>query len=155
MDPEARYEARLERSKPVLAEYRQWLAEKKRLALPAGPLGKAVSYSVKHWDGLCTFLENGEVELSNNDAENAIRPFAVGRGNWLFAKSQNGAKASALCYSIIETAKANGLVPFEYLKRLLETIPNIDTSDTNVLDLLLPWSDSLPNAVRLPADAAG
>jgi hypothetical protein len=143
-----RHKARLEKSKPVLDAYHEWLIEKKRLALPQGKLATAVNYSLKHWEGLCAFLADGEIELSNNDCENGIRPFAVGRGNWLFAKSQNGAKASAVCYSIIETAKANGLSPFHYLKYLFEMLPNIDTADADVIDALLPWSESLPDEVR-------
>jgi transposase len=149
LTPEQRREARLENTKPVLNAYNAWLIEKKRLALPQGKLATAVNYSLKHWDSLCTFLDDGEIELSNNDCENGIRPFAVGRGNWLFAKSQNGAKASAICYSIIETAKANDLIPFEYLKHLLTMIPNINTGDTAEIDALLPWSESLLTKVRL------
>jgi transposase len=122
MTPEKRYEARLEKTKPVLDAYRAWLTDKTRIALPKGKLAGAVNYSLKHWDKLCTFLKDGEIEISNNDAENAIRPFALGRKNWLFAKSQNGAKASATVYSIIETAKANGLAPFRYLKYLFERL---------------------------------
>jgi hypothetical protein len=115
---------------------------------PQGKLASAVNYSLKHWDKLCTFLKNGEIELSNNDCENGIRPFAVGRGNWLFAKSQAGAKASAIVYSIIETAKANSLAPFFYLKYLFERLPNINVTDISALDSLLPWSESLPDEVR-------
>jgi transposase len=149
MTPERRFSERLEKSKPVVDAYHEWLLEKKKLSLPQGKLGKAVNYSLKHWEGLCTFLEDGEIELSNNDCENAIRPFAVGRGNWLFAKSQSGATASAVCYSIIETAKANRLSPFHYLKFLFEILPNINPDDQTVLDALLPWSESLPQEVRV------
>jgi len=150
MTPAQRQEARMETTKPVLDAYYEWLVEKKRLSLPKGKLAGAVNYSLKHWDKLCAFLENGEVELSNNDAENHIRPFALGRSNWLFAKSQNGAQASAVCYSIIETAKANGLSPFHYLKYLLEVLPNMDIADTDAIDSLLPWSASLPDEVKVP-----
>jgi len=150
LTPAQRFEARLEKTKPVLDAYYEWLAEKKRLSLPKGKLAGAVNYSFKHWGKLCTFLENGEIELSNNDCENGIRPFALGRNNWLFAKSQNGAKSSAICYSIIETAKANGLSPFHYLKYLFEMLPNINTSDISAVDALLPWSASLPDGVEIP-----
>jgi len=147
--PEQRYAARQEDIKPILDKYHAWLTEKKKLSLPKGKLATAVNYSLKHWDKLQTFLENGEIECSNNDAENSIRPFAVGRGNWLFAKSQNGAKASAISYSIIETAKANSLSPYHYLKYLFEKIPNIDVFDETQIDALLPWSESLPDEVRV------
>jgi len=148
MDPDERCKARLLYSKPVLDEYYSWLLEQKKIGLPQGKLGGAVNYSFKHWAKLCAFLNNGEIEISNNDCENGIRPFAVGRGNWLFAKSQNGAKSSAMVYSIIETAKVNGLAPFAYLKFLFEKLPNINVADKQALDMLLPWSDSLPDEVR-------
>jgi transposase len=151
MTPDERYAARLEKSKPALAAYKKWLDERKRAALPRGKLGKAVNYSLNQWDKLKTFLEDGEIELSNNRAENGIRPFAVGRKNWLFSKTPNGAKASAVVYSIIETAKANGLTPFFYLKFLLERLPNIAAGDTDALDALMPWADDLPNEVKNPA----
>jgi hypothetical protein len=143
-----RFLARLEKTKPVLDAYHAWLTEKTKVALPQGKLAKAVNYSLKHWNKLCAFLNNGEIEISNNDAENAIRPFALGRRNWLFAKSPGGANASATVYSIIETAKANGLIPFYYLKHLFEMLPNINASDTAAIDALLPWSVTLPGAVK-------
>jgi transposase len=149
MTPGQRHGARLEKTKPIMDAYHAWLIEKKKLSLPQGKLGGAVNYSLKHWDKLCTFLEDGEIELSNNDAENAVRPFAVGRGNWLFAKSVDGAKASAICYSVIETAKANDLSPFHYLKYLLGQLPNVDVRDETALDTLLPWSEALPDEARL------
>jgi len=94
------------------------------------------------------FLEDGRVSVDNNHAERAIRPFVVGRKNWLFAKSPKGASASATCYSIIETAKANHLKPFQYLTYLFELLPNIDMADEEALDQLMPWSDSLPGNLR-------
>jgi transposase len=155
LTPVARFDARLEETKPVLDAYHAWLEEKTRIALPQGKLAKAVNYSLKHWDRLCAFLEDGEIEISNNDAENAIRPFAPGRRNWLFAKSQSGAKASATVYSIIETAKANGLIPFYCLKHLFEMLPNINASDPAAVDTLLPWSKSLPDEVKSAGKSAG
>jgi transposase len=149
MTADQRYEARLKRTQPILDAYHAWLLEKKKLSLPQGKLAKAVNYSLKHWDTLCAFMKDGEIEISNNDAENAVRPFAVGRRNWLFSKTPNGATSSAIIYSIIETAKANGLIPFEYIEFLLATIPNINVTDTDALDALLPWSESLPENVRL------
>jgi len=90
---------------------------------------------------------DGRLELDNNRSERSIKPFVIGRKNWLFANTPNGAKASATIYSIIETAKENGLNPFEYIKYLLEQLPNITTSQ---LDNLLPWSPSLPEYVKMP-----
>lgn len=91
------------------------------------------------------------IELSNNRAERAIKPFVVGRKNWLFNKSPHGAAASAIIYSIVETAKANHLSPFHYLEYLFEKLPNIDISDPNQIDELLPWSDSIPDYCKVPS----
>jgi hypothetical protein len=90
---------------------------------------------------------DGRCELSNNRIENSVRPFAVGRKNWLFCNTVKGAKASAVVYSIIETAKANGLKPFEYLEFLFESLPN---STFSAIDSFLPWGDGVPVHCRMP-----
>ncbi|SHI06177.1 transposase domain-containing protein, partial [Sporanaerobacter acetigenes] len=87
---------------------------------------------------------------SNNRAERAIKPFVIGRKNFLFSKSPKGAQASAVVYSIIETAKANNLNPFYYLTYLFEKLPNIDLDNLEELDNLLPWSDSIPQECKVP-----
>ena len=89
------------------------------------------------------FLEDGRLELSNNSAERAIRPFVVGRKGWLFCNAPRGAKASATIYSIVETAKENGLNPYTYLEYLFEEMPNMDISDPQNLERLLPWSKAV------------
>lgn len=97
------------------------------------------------------FLDNGLIPIDNSASERAIRPFTVGRKNWQLIDTLNGAKASAIIYSIVETAKANNLKPYEYLKHLLTEIPQrLDqkTSECS-LDDLLPWSDSIPDCCRL------
>ena len=81
-------------------------------------------------------------------AERAIKPFVLGRKNFLFAKSPKGATASGICYSIIETAKANGLIPYQYLNYLFEMLPNIDLDNHVDLDACLPWSETLPEIVK-------
>ncbi|SHJ14537.1 Transposase IS66 family protein [Desulfofundulus thermosubterraneus DSM 16057] len=93
-------------------------------------------------------MQDGRLELDNNRSERSIKPFVIGRKNWLFANTPRGARASAITYSIIETAKENGLNPFQYLSYLFERLPNLDPTDGNALDQLLPWSDSLPPACR-------
>jgi len=90
---------------------------------------------------------DGRLELSNNRAERSVKPFVIGRKNWLFATTQDGARASSIVYSIVETAKENGLRPFQYIQYLLETLPN---STTGNLEVLLPWSDKLPPECYLP-----
>jgi len=97
------------------------------------------------------FLENvfldGRLELSNNRCERAVKPFVMGRKAWLFSNTPGGAAASSIIYSIVETAKANGLHPYNYIKYLLETLPNTTTDN---LDALLPWSASLPEDCTAP-----
>lgn len=92
-------------------------------------------------DGLTCYLQDGHCDVSNNTAENSIRPFTVGRKNWLFSNSPKGAKASAIVYSLIETAKANDLDPERYLKYLFEKLPNTaNFKDSETLDQYLPWA---------------
>jgi len=130
-----RYEKRLQSSKPVLAELFAWAASCK--AVPKSPVGKAVHYALSQRKYLENYLLDGRLEISNNRAERSIKPFVIGRKNWLFANTPRGARASAVIYSIIETAKENGLKPYDYLKTLLGTMPK---TSANQLDLLLPWS---------------
>ena len=96
--------------------------------------------------------------MENNTAENAVRPFCIGKKNWLMSDTVNGAKSSAIIYSIVETAKANDLKPYEYMKYLLEEIPkrlNDTYTDLSFVDNLLPWSDTLPGKCRkLPSNTA-
>ena len=98
---------------------KKWLDKSLLHVPPKMALGKALVYLHNQWDRLIGYLEDGTYPIDNNLAENAIRPFAVGRKNWLFANSQAGAKASANLYSLIQTAKAYGLNPYDYLKQVL------------------------------------
>ena len=104
---------------------------------PKTALGKALQYLQNQWDYLVGYLADGTYPIDNNLAETARRPFVVGRKNWLFANSQSGAKASANLYSLIQTAKANGLNPYEYLKQIFTELPNATTVDA--IETLLPW----------------
>lgn len=134
-----RFEKRLQRSKPVAEEFFSWADSIN--ALPKAAIGKAVHYALKQRRYLENIFLDGRLELSNNRAERSIKPFVIGRKNWLFCNSQRGAKSSSIIYSVIETAKENGLKPFEYLKFLFETLPN---STTSSLDSLLPWGSAIP-----------
>lgn len=149
MTPDARKSARLNVSKPVLDEFRDWLEYQKPRVIPKSLLGKAVTYCINQWPKLNTFLEDGRLELDNNRAERAIKRFVMGRKAWLFANTQAGARASAIIYSIVETAKENGLKPLNYLTYLFKQLPNMNTTDQAALDALLPWSPSLPETCRL------
>jgi len=115
--------------------------------LPKSAIGIPVNYALGQRKWLMNVYLDGRLELSNNRAENAIRPFVVGRKNWLFCNSVKGAKASAVIYSIIETAKSNGLKPFDYLKFLFDTILNTTMGN---LDFLLPWGEAMPDFCRMP-----
>ncbi|APC08156.1 transposase IS66 family protein [Moorella thermoacetica] len=89
------------------------------------------------------------MELDNNRSERSIKPFVIGRKNWLFTNTPRGTRASAITYSIVEMAKENGLNPFHYLSYLFEKLPNLDSHDEDTLDQLLPWSVSLPSVCRV------
>jgi len=128
-------------AQPVLDELKQWL-DKNQPRVPKNSLTyKAMQYTLNQWELLTGYCENGKSHISNVLAENAIRPFAVGRKNWLFADTPRGAKASATIYSLIETAKANGLEPFAYLHYVLLNIGNAKTVDD--IEGLLPWNTGL------------
>ena len=92
-------------------------------------LGKAIGYTLNQWHRLIQYVEDGWAGLDNNVVENALRPFVIGRKNWLFSCTPEGANASACLYSLIETAKANGLEPYWYLKYLFENLPEAMTAD--------------------------
>ena len=95
-------------------------------------------------------LEDGRLELDNNLAERTVKPFVIGRKNWLFSQSPQGANASCVIYSIVETAKLNNLIPYEYMKYLLEQMPGLKLKDEN-LQRLMPWSTQLPTYIKNPA----
>ena len=133
----ARYEARLEKSKPVVDEFYAWCRSLD--VMPRTGMGKAVGYAQDQRFWLEHFLLDGRLEISNHRAENAIRPFTLGRKNWLFANTVKGAQTTAVLYSLIETAKANDINPYDYLTHVFKTAPNSDFS-TNpaTLESLLP-----------------
>jgi transposase len=109
---------RQEKSKPLLDEFKDWLETKKPLIPPKGLLGQAISYTLANWEKLINYIEDGRLRPDNNLVVNAIRPFVIGRKNWLFAGSPDGAKASATFFSVFETAKASSLEPYSYLRHI-------------------------------------
>lgn len=151
LSPEERYEKRLEKTNPVLEEFLSWLKTKEKEVLPKTSLGKSISYCLRQWIKLTAFMKDGRIEIDNNRAERAIKPFVIGRKNFLFSKSPKGAQASAITYSVIETVKANNLNTSYYLTYLFERLPNIDLDNMDELDQLLPWSDSIPESCRIPS----
>lgn len=139
LSQEDRYTKRLELEKPVWDAYLAWL--QKVNPLPQSSLGKAVGYSKNQWEYLQNYMLDGRCEISNNRAERSIKPFVIGRKNFLFANTPRGATASAITYSIIETAKANNLNPFEYLKYIFESLPNINFKERpELLENYMPWA---------------
>jgi len=118
------YEERQKYGKPMLNDFKEWLDDVSPKTPPKGLLGKAISYTLGQWGRLVRYLEDGRLRPDNNLAENAIRPFVVGRKNWLFSGHPRGARASAALYSLIETAKANDLEPYSYLRFLFERLPH-------------------------------
>ncbi|MCX6359188.1 MAG: transposase, partial [Armatimonadetes bacterium] len=133
-------------------EVRQWLDQTARQASPKLLLGSALTYCLNQWPNLCRFLEDGRLEIDNNRSERSIKPFVIGRKNWLFANTPKGATTSAVIYSIVETAKENGLNPAAYLQHLFEQLPNIDIHDPRQLDQLLPWSEVVKERCAAPAN---
>jgi len=121
-----RYQLRKERSVPLLKQFREWLDDIAPKTPPQGLLGKAISYALNQWERLERYTQSGLLRPDNNLAENAIRPFVVGRKNWLFSATPEGATASAAIYSLIETAKANGFEPYRYLRYMFERLPLVD-----------------------------
>ena len=126
-----------------------WLKQKETSVLPKSSFGGAITYCLNQWNKLTAFLKDGRLEIDNNRSERSIKPFVIGRKNWLFSNTPRGATASATIYSIIETAKENGLNPFTYLQYLFEKLPNINLKDQGAMDELLPWASTLPPECRL------
>lgn len=141
MSPEQRYNLRQQLSKPLMAEFKQWLDEHYPTVPPKSSLGKAFAYTLKFWDGLCEFLNDGRLEADNNLTEQEIKPFVIARKNFLFCSSVKGAEALCLHFSLIRTAKRHGLDPYRYYQRILESIPHCQTVED--YEALLPWNIDL------------
>lgn len=144
LNAKERLEIRQKDSQPVLDAYLAWLQEQKEIIAPQSATDKAITYSLNQWHKLTTFMKDGRIEIDNNRAERSIKPFVIGRKNWLFAVSTNGAKSSAIAYSLVEKAKENGLNPFFYLQFLFEELPQLDMTAELNIDHLMPWSKDLP-----------
>ena len=150
---EERFDARLEQSKPILDEIRTWLNDALIKCSTQSATGMALGYLDRQWETLTTFLKDGRLMIDNNFTENKIRPFAVGRKNWLFSATTKGAESSSVLYSLIETAKANDLDVYDYIHWLLVNFPAAQTVDDfenllphNAKKLMKP-SDSLQPAL--------
>ena len=138
LNPAQIKELRLKKSKKIVEKIKKLIDKHTEIVPPTSTLGKAIAYTLNEWPKLTVFLKNGRIPIDNNLVENAIRPFVVGRKNWLFSGSPRGAAASAGLYSIIETAKANDMEPFWYLLHLFENLPKAKTPAD--YDALLPFN---------------
>ena len=141
LDDDQRYEQRQKIAIPRLIKIKQWLDTKQLKVAPDTLIRKAINYLINQWDHLIRYCEHGQLRISNVLAENAIRPFAVGRRAWLFSDTPEGANASATMFSLIETAKANGIEPYIYLHHVIEHIAAADNDEA--LDALMPWNMKL------------
>ena len=146
-----RYEMRQENLKPLLEKFITFVEEEIGNALEQSAFGKALKYANTCLPNMKNVLEDGSLEIDNNAAERAIKPFVIGRKNWLFSNTSKGAKASATLYSIIETAKANNLVAERYLKYLFDKLTGIDDISTIEIEDLMPWSSDLPEYIKNPS----
>ena len=143
--PEERLRVRQAESLPLVAALREWLDRALPAVVPQSLTGKAVAYLDAQWLKLVRVFDYGFVPLDTNLVENAVRPFAVGRKNWLFAETVGGAEASANLYSVVETAKANRLEPWAYLQHVFAELPKARSFDD--VDALLPDRVQLNDAV--------
>lgn len=148
LTPEERYEKRLKQEKPVLDALLSWANEMQAKTAPKSALGKAIHYLLEQWPYLTRYLEDGRLELSNNRAERSIKPFVMGRKNWLFANTPGGAQASAVIYSLIETAKENGLDPYRYLLWILQNAPQLSETDAAWAEQFTPAN--APQECKIP-----
>jgi len=151
LNAEERLNQRQIKVKPLVGTYFEWIRKQvsSGVSLPKGKTMDGLNYSLNHEEQLQVFLSDGNVPIDNSASERAIRPFCIGKKNWVLINSIKGAEASALAYSIAESAKANNLRPYMYYKILLEKLPNLmddkGNIDTLALDDLMPWSENLPD----------
>lgn len=133
-----RYQERQSKTRPLLKAFKAWLDKSVTQVPPKSKLGAAIHYCLNQWEKLRRVVDDGRLSLDNNRAERSVRPFTVGRNNWLFSNTHNGARASAVLYSLIETAKANDCEPYDYLEYVLRELPKLKCDDDH--RHLLPWN---------------
>lgn len=144
-----RYKIRLEKSSSIIEEFIKYVDIELESALPRSPLGQALEYSKKLLPSFRIFLTDGSLEIDNNGSERAIKPFVIGRKNWLMCNTPKGARSSAAIYSVVETAKANGLVVESYLVYLMDMLCNLENKNTDTLLKYMPWFKELPEELKL------
>jgi transposase len=146
--PEERREIRQERSRPRVEALGAWLREQHARLSPHGKVAKAIAYSLNAWDALCRFLDDGQLCMTNNAAERALRCIAVGRNNWTFAGSDAGGRRAAAIYTLIETAKLNDVDPQAWLA---DVLARLQDHPARRIPELLPWNRKLQQQQRAAA----
>ena len=148
LSDEEKIKERQEKSAPILKKFYEWVYSTNEKYVTNSKLQKALTYAINQKENLSKFLEDGRIPLTNSKAERAVRPFAVHRKNWLFADSQDGARANAIFYSLIESAKANNLNIYKYINYLLDVLPQLEDVQTEEdIEKYLPWSKELPKDI--------
>ena len=136
--------------KPLVDDFFVWIKEQTKKTIANDSLKSALNYAANQEKYLRVFLEDAQIPLDNNDAERSIKQFCVGKKNWQIIASMNGARASAMLYSIAESAKANGLNPYEYFSHMFTELAKYprNSAPEEIVEELMPWSDKLPDKVR-------
>lgn len=146
---EERYQRRQQELKPLFEKFFNWCRTNQPMVLSESKLGKAITYTLNHEETLKNILLDGKLALSNNQAERAIKTLVIGRKNWLFSQSFEGAQTSAIILSLIETAKTNNLDPEKYIEYLLDNLPNEETlTDKDRLSAYLPLTKEAQEACK-------
>ena len=146
MTSEERHELRKQEALPVIEAFFAWINTHSDKILPQSLLGKAFTYAQNQKKYLLAFLSDGRIEISNNRAERSIKPFVIGRKNWLFCNTPGGATSSAAIYSLIQTAIENGLKPQAYLEYVFNQVQQ----QNEPVDKLLPWATEIPLSCKMP-----
>ena len=153
LPPEDKVKIRQEKSKPLVDDFFSWCADAQNKSLTRSKIGKAIQYALNLEKGLRVYLDDGLVPMTNSLDERNIRPFTVSRKNFLFCASTKGADASASIFSLIETAKANRLSPFDYIEYILEIMPQIDIiQHPEKIDWFMPWGDQIKEEFGIKDD---
>ncbi len=136
---------RQEKSMPLLVKFKAWLEEKIPLVPPKSPIAQAINYTLRHWDGLIRYCEDGRYSIDNNHTEREIKPFVIARKNFMFSASQEGARALCLHFSLIRSAKLHKLDPYQYYVEIMKKVPYCEKVED--YEALLPWNINLEKVI--------
>ncbi len=148
LDISNRLEFKQNNIKPIMIEFNKWLNENILTAASESPYGKAMAYAVKYLPSVMKYLEDGRLDIDNNRAERAVKPFVIGRKNWLFSNTANGARSSAILYSIVQTAIMNKINPYKYLEHILDILANQNINEID-FENIMPYSQSIKTEYKM------